>query len=261
MSKMLRKIILVSAAVLAVTGCTTATATQSPASHSAGTATTASSSPSATPSAGAAVVLAAPPARWGSRPPRPVTPGAEGHSLAAICPLVSAALEARRPSTAVKDQVYAEYGIRAGQHYLYRIDHLVPLELDGSNSIANLWPQLVGASRAKDRLENTLHSMVCAGQITLASAQRAIRTNWAHAYHLYVSTPAVPSAAPASAPPPPPPPSAAPPPASCYPTAASGNCYEPGEFCSLADHGMTGVAGDGERIVCQDNNGWRWEPA
>ena len=143
----------------------------------------------------------------------------------------------------------------------YEYDHLVPLELDGRNSIGNLWPQLVGASRAKDRLENTLHSMVCAGQITLASAQRAIRTNWAHAYHLYVSTPAVPSAAPAPAPPPPASPSAAPPPASCYPTAASGNCYEPGEFCSLADHGMTGVAGDGERIVCQDNNGWRWEPA
>src|SRR5690242_3444835 len=107
--------------------------------------------------------------------------------------------------------------------------------------------------------------MACAGQITLAGAQRAIRTNWARAYHLYVSTPAVPSAAPASAlpapGPPPPSSSAAPPPASCYPTAASGNCYEPGEFCSLADHGMTGVAGDGERIVCQDNNGWRWEPA
>jgi hypothetical protein len=101
--------------------------------------------------------------------------------------------------------------------------------------------------------------MVCAGQITLASAQRAIRTNWAHAYHRYMSTPAVPSATPA--PVPPPPSSAAPPPGSCYPTAASGNCYEPGEFCSLADHGMAGVAGDGERIVCQDNNGWRWEPA
>jgi hypothetical protein len=255
MSKIL-KTILVSVAVLAVAGCTTATVTQSPASHSAGTATASSLSPSATPSA-TAVVLAAPPVHWGSRPPRPVTPGAAGHSLAAICPLVSAALEARRPSTAVKDQVYVQYGIPAGQHYLYRIDHLVPLELDGRNSIGNLWPQLVGASRAKDRLENTLHSMVCAGQITLASAQRAIRTNWAHAYHLYLSTPAVPSAPPA----PPPSPSAAPVPASCYPTAASGNCYEPGEFCSLADHGMTGVAGDGERIVCQDNNGWRWEPA
>jgi hypothetical protein len=99
--------------------------------------------------------------------------------------------------------------------------------------------------------------MVCAGQITLASAQRAIRTNWVRTYHQYVTPPALPSA-----PPPPPPPSSAPPsPASCYPTTSSGNCYEPGEFCSTADHGMTGVAGNGEKIACEDNNGWRWEPA
>ncbi len=49
--------------------------------------------------------------------------------------------------------------------------------------------------------------------------------------------------------------------ASCYPLTSSGHCYEPGEFCSDADHGMRGVAGDGESIVCADNNGWRWEPA
>jgi hypothetical protein len=23
---------------------------------------------------------------------------------------------------------------------------------------------------------------------------------------------------------------------------------------------MTGVAGDGETITCEDNDGWRWEP-
>jgi hypothetical protein len=215
-------------------------------------------------------VLAAPPSRWGSRPSRSVTPGTGKLSLAAICPTVSATLEAARPSTAVKDQVYAEYGIPSSQHYLYRIDHLVPLELDGSNAIQNLWPQLVRAAHAKDRLENALHSMVCGGQITLAAAQHAIRTNWLRAYHRYVSAPAAVSTAPppaasaappAPAPAPPPPPtSAAPPPASCYPTASSGNCYEPGEFCSTADHGMSGVAGDGEKIVCEDNNGWRWEP-
>lgn len=48
--------------------------------------------------------------------------------------------------------------------------------------------------------------------------------------------------------------------AGCYPMAASGNCYEPGEFCPDADAGVTGVAGDGERIICEDNNGLRWEP-
>ena len=65
-------------------------------------------------------------------------------------------------------------------------------------------------------------------------------------------------AAPPTARPAPPPP--APPPA-CYPLTNSGKCYEPGEFCRTSDHGRRGVAGNGEAIVCVDNNGWRWEPA
>jgi len=62
---------------------------------------------------------------------------------------------------------------------------------------------------------------------------------------------------------PPAPPSTAPPapPSGCYPKTDSGNCYEPGEFCRTSDHGVSGVAGDGEAIICEDNNGWRWEPA
>jgi hypothetical protein len=51
-----------------------------------------------------------------------------------------------------------------------------------------------------------------------------------------------------------------PPQPACYPLSNSGTCYEPGEFCRTADHGKTGIAGDGERIICEDNNGWRWEP-
>lgn len=45
----------------------------------------------------------------------------------------------------------------------------------------------------------------------------------------------------------------------CSPTTSSGHCYEPGQFCPAADHGMSGVAGDGRPITCEDNNGWRWE--
>jgi hypothetical protein len=47
---------------------------------------------------------------------------------------------------------------------------------------------------------------------------------------------------------------------SCTPLSASGNCYKPGEYCSDADHGMSGVAGDGKSITCEDYDGWRWEP-
>lgn len=69
------------------------------------------------------------------------------------------------------------------------------------------------------------------------------------------TTPAAPPATPASTAP------ASAAPAGCYPLTNGGNCYEPGEYCRNADHGMSGVAGDGEAIICEDNDGWRWEPA
>jgi hypothetical protein len=48
--------------------------------------------------------------------------------------------------------------------------------------------------------------------------------------------------------------------AGCYPISDEGTCYEPGEYCRDDDHGMTGRAGDGKTIECEDNDGWRWEP-
>jgi hypothetical protein len=48
--------------------------------------------------------------------------------------------------------------------------------------------------------------------------------------------------------------------ASCTPLSNEGTCYEPGEYCRENDHGLSGVAGDGEAITCEDNDGWRWEP-
>jgi hypothetical protein len=56
------------------------------------------------------------------------------------------------------------------------------------------------------------------------------------------------------------PPTAAPA-AACSPATSSGNCYSAGEYCPDADHGASGTAGNGEAMVCEDNNGWRWEPA
>lgn len=50
-------------------------------------------------------------------------------------------------------------------------------------------------------------------------------------------------------------------PASCYPLSDEGTCYEPGEYCRDDDQGTSGMAGDGEAITCEDNDGWRWEPS
>jgi hypothetical protein len=48
--------------------------------------------------------------------------------------------------------------------------------------------------------------------------------------------------------------------AGCHPLSDAGTCYQPGEFCRTTDHGISGVAGDGKVITCEDNDGWRWEP-
>ena len=48
--------------------------------------------------------------------------------------------------------------------------------------------------------------------------------------------------------------------ASCTPIDDEGACYEPGEYCRDDDHGMTGRAGNGQTITCEDQNGtWYWE--
>lgn len=63
----------------------------------------------------------------------------------------------------------------------YEEDHLIPLELGGDpKDPRNLWPepyQQPGA-REKDIVENYLHKQVCAGNMTLGDAQRAIATDW-----------------------------------------------------------------------------------
>lgn len=68
-------------------------------------------------------------------------------------------------------------------------------------------------------------------------------------------------AKPKATPAPPPAPSVSAAPAGCHPLSNEGTCYRPGEYCRDSDHGVHGVAGNGEAIVCEDNDGWRWEPA
>jgi phosphatidylserine/phosphatidylglycerophosphate/cardiolipin synthase-like enzyme len=47
----------------------------------------------------------------------------------------------------------------------------------------------------------------------------------------------------------------------CYPIDNEGGCYEPGEYCRDDDHGMTGRAGNGEAIICENDGGWYWKAA
>jgi hypothetical protein len=58
------------------------------------------------------------------------------------------------------------------------LDHLVSLELGGSNDAANLWPETPPTPNPKDKVENALHAAVCDGRVTLAAAQNAIASDW-----------------------------------------------------------------------------------
>ena len=92
----------------------------------------------------------------------------------------------------VKRQVYAEYGITSHQPGDYEIDHLISLELGGSNSPKNLWPQSYLTqpwnAHVKDQLENEMHDEVCSGKVELATAQHEIATDWIAAYKKYFHT-------------------------------------------------------------------------
>lgn len=113
-------------------------------------------------------------------PNRRLTPGAVAtHSLAVICRTPTSSR--RQVSDATKAQVYARYGLPV-EHGAWEIDHLIPLELGGSNAIANLWPEPGVRPNPKDRLENTLHRLVCAGKVNLMTAQVELAKNWVAAY-------------------------------------------------------------------------------
>ncbi len=92
----------------------------------------------------------------------------------------------------VKRQVYAEYGIPSHKPGDYEVDHLISLELGGSNSVKNLWPQSYRTqpwnAHVKDALENEMHDEVCSGRLDLATAQRDIATDWIAAYKKYFHT-------------------------------------------------------------------------
>ena len=91
----------------------------------------------------------------------------------------------RDVSAELEREIYAWYGIR--DHTGFVIDHLVPVELAGQSTLANLWPLRVDDAKRKDRLVTKLRELVSSGQLELGAAQREIASNWIEAYKKYVS--------------------------------------------------------------------------
>jgi hypothetical protein len=95
----------------------------------------------------------------------------------------------RHVTEAIKKKVFQEYNL-TGKEQHFEIDHLISLELGGSNDIKNLWPESYDTkpvnAHTKDALEDRLHSLVCKGQIDLATAQHDIAIDWEGAYVKYI---------------------------------------------------------------------------
>jgi hypothetical protein len=98
----------------------------------------------------------------------------------------------RNVPAAVKRQAYQEYGIPSHRPGEYEVDHLISLELGGSNSIKNLWPESYQTqpwnAHVKDALENELHRLICSGQLDMRTAQQEIAQDWVAAYKKYFHT-------------------------------------------------------------------------
>ena len=126
--------------------------------------------------------------RLGPNPDRRCSPGAYYSKLTkrVICGSGFRTSEIRNVPQSEKFAVEREYGMAAARYgRTLEIDHIVSLELGGSNDIANLFPERLAPApgyKVKDRLENRAHDWVCAGKIGLRPAQRQIAGNWQALY-------------------------------------------------------------------------------
>ena len=143
----------------------------------------------------AAGLAASPPIR----PDPQLTPGVvdPAATLQVICVRgYTAHKGVRHVTAATKRAVFRRYGVEPKVGGPYEIDHLISLELGGSNDLANLWPQSYTSqpwnAHLKDALEDRLHAKVCWDGLPLAVAQADIAIDWPAAYGAFVAAPLAP---------------------------------------------------------------------
>lgn len=138
-------------------------------------------------------------AQAGDLPDLALTPGVARTDItqATIC-TTKWGKDARKVTTAMKRQVFEEYGLSGNKDRSctskrhFEIDHLISRELGGADDVKNLWAQCYGGhwnAVMKDRVENRLHKEVCAGSITLQDAQSEIARDWRVPYRRYFGEP------------------------------------------------------------------------
>lgn len=91
----------------------------------------------------------------------------------------------RHTAGVTKRSVCAAYGVSTTDCPSYEDDHLVPLELGGSDARENHWPQPWGSewdAGRKDWLENELRRLVCGGVLPIERAWRCVAEEWTRCY-------------------------------------------------------------------------------
>jgi hypothetical protein len=125
-------------------------------------------------------------------PDRNLTPGATRRvSIADVCSMAHEEV-VREVPTALRQEIFQEYGIANPRSADYEIDYLIAPGLGGADDIHNLWPEPYTSgtwnAHIKDALEERLHQMVCAGKLDLTTAQTDIANDWVAAYKKYFHT-------------------------------------------------------------------------
>jgi hypothetical protein len=147
---------------------------------------------------GLALMVAVQASFAGDLPDPSLTPGLADPALtqAKLCSKTFRTGSVRAVDESTKKAVYAEYGQDPKKAPCpCEVDHLISLEVGGSNDAKNLWPQSYGPgewnAHVKDVLENLMHKKMCAGEITLKSAQNYLANDWVGSYQKFVGpTPA-----------------------------------------------------------------------
>jgi hypothetical protein len=89
-------------------------------------------------------------------------------------------------TVAMEQKVFARYRLPWSRRAAFKIDHLIPLELGGADTIDNLWPQSLRARPygpdRKELLAEVLLQRIARKQITLEQAQEQIRQDWIDAF-------------------------------------------------------------------------------
>ena len=79
-------------------------------------------------------------------------------------------------------RVFDRYHIPWRRRPEFKVDHLIPIELGGADTIDNLWPQSLYTrpynAQRKELLTQRLLARIAEGKMTLAQAQKEISEDW-----------------------------------------------------------------------------------